>query len=416
LTGLHKKLRARTEAIHRALDERPMFAALAAGDLPLEAYVTWLRALAVFYGALERAWERCPDTQIRGLWDRRYEKLTSLREDLARVDHVAKHASMYLGPTMALAETLLAWGRDDPPALVGAVYVLEGATLGATVLEPQVREHRERAGLGDSYLSAYGGNVKRRWRTLCDGIDALQLTQAEEVRALDAAARVFAGVDAAVATMHPFTMETQAPVYQLNTQAGQHPITTDPRELLAAVAAGESTWETFPYFQARYGERGRRFTRSDSAWLVTLCDHSPAARHRHIDWLARLLSSRGMPTLLLESHLTSLHKALVREVPERRDTYEALAEAARALGVRRLTAISVDTFDALAASFPHDAPLTNVGPMLVSAVADECNGHADAVASLTSWLADPDRFPLPWCAAVHALVEAARTRRGVDQR
>ena len=35
----------------------------------------------------------------------------------------------------------------------------------------------------------------------------------------------------------------------------------------------------------RYGERGRQFTRSDSAWIATLAGHPFPVVERQIDWL-----------------------------------------------------------------------------------------------------------------------------------
>jgi hypothetical protein len=43
-----------------------------------------------------------------------------------------------------------------------------------------------------------------------------------------------------------------------------------------------------------------------------------------------------------------------------------------------------------------------------AAVADEGNGRAGAVSSLTSWLGDDGRFPAPWVRAVLETVSRAR--------
>ena len=120
----------------------------------------------------------------------------------------------------------------------------------------------------------------------------------------------------------------------INFEAGTHDVTTDPRELVAAVDAGVRTWNVYPYFEARYGGRGRRFTRSDSAWLVTLASAEIDAARRQIKWLASLLAARGMPSLLFEEHLFHLREALVEAVPERAEVYGRLAELVRSSGPR----------------------------------------------------------------------------------
>ncbi|MBV5336535.1 MAG: hypothetical protein J0653_00540, partial [Deltaproteobacteria bacterium] len=58
-----------------------------------------------------------------------------------------------------------------------------------------------------------------------------------------------------------------------NADAGNHPVPDDPREILAALRAGERCYAQHPYFERRYGDRGKAFTRSDGGYLVTLADH-----------------------------------------------------------------------------------------------------------------------------------------------
>lgn len=61
--------------------------------------------------------------------------------------------------------------RDEA---IGALYVLEGATLGARVLLPRLR----RAGVlpgatGSRYLDAYGNDAGRMWESFCTNLQAL---------------------------------------------------------------------------------------------------------------------------------------------------------------------------------------------------------------------------------------------------
>src|SRR4051812_28593243 len=77
-------------------------------------------------------------------------------------------------------------------------------------------------------------------------------------------------VDAVVALTTGAPGGAQPVAAALNPEAGHHAVTTDPRELRAALRAGEQTQRRFGYYEQRYGERGRAFTRSDSAWIVTV--------------------------------------------------------------------------------------------------------------------------------------------------
>jgi hypothetical protein len=218
----------------------------------------------------------------------------------------------------------------------------------------------------------------------------------------------------ALATSVP---EGGRPVAVLNPEAGSHAVTTDPRELRAALRAGERTHERFPYYERRYGERGRAFTRSDSAWIVTLAE-SPRVAEEQLRWLGALLAARGMPRWLLEVHLETLHAELVAAVPEKRTSYDALQRVAETFREERLDRLDEATSSELAEKFRgrlgSDSPngLPEAGALLVAAVADERNGVHRAVESLTEWLCDPAQFPEEWVTAANETVAAARKLAG----
>lgn len=202
----------------------------------------------------------------------------------------------------------------------------------------------------------------------------------------------------------------------INPEAGSHPVTADPREVAASVAAGERSWREFPYYQARYGERGRLFGHSDSAWLSLIAAREQPQVNAEVRWLGEVLSSRGMPQWLLERHLEFLHAELSAAVPEKREQYGRLLRAVDMLRDQRRAQIREQDFIALAEQFRRatgaewSARLPNMGPLLVSAVADEAAGIAQAVPQLESWATDPSRFPAEWIAAVRATFQAARAK------
>jgi hypothetical protein len=205
-------------------------------------------------------------------------------------------------------------------------------------------------------------------------------------------------------------------VRSLNPEAGSHPVCDDPEELAAALRAGERTWETFPYYAHRFGDRGRAFTRSDSAWIVTLV-RSPGTVDDQVLWLGRVLASRGMPRWLLQVHLEHLHEELTRAHPDRRGLYASLQQAAQMLAERRRAQLSDAAFDAVERAFDKRAAsawiprLPRTGALIAAAVADERDGLERAVPSLASWLADPMRFPKKWVRAVERTIEQAQGAR-----
>lgn len=189
-----------------------------------------------------------------------------------------------------------------------------------------------------------------------------------------------------------------APQNPLNPSAGDVPVPADPREVEAALRAGRVSWRLVPYYRWRYGERGKAFTRSDSAWLVTLTQHAQSHVQEQLDWLGAVLSNRGMPQWLLEIHLEILFRELARAVPENQSSYEKLLSAAFVLSEARQQRISERDFERLSEKFTEDvgAPghrwIRGTGRLLVAAVADERAGMTHSVAQLESWLVDPARF------------------------
>jgi len=175
-------------------------------------------------------------------------------------------------------------------------------------------------------------------------------------------------------------------------------VTGDPAELAAGQRAAARSYEEFPYYAARFRERGMRFGISDSGWLLTLCDLSRTRALEQIDWLASVLAARGMPRLLLERHLEILRE----ELPTPRCAM--LTTAARHLRAKRLRYIDEETARNLAATFAE--PLPNLGALLVAAVSDEADGVAHAVESILRWI--DETYDADVQGGARALIEEAR--------
>lgn len=200
-----------------------------------------------------------------------------------------------------------------------------------------------------------------------------------------------------------------------NFEAGFHAFPDDPREVDAAIRAGDMTWREFPYYEQRYGERGLRFTRSDSTWLTTLAALDQSHIQRQVQWLADMLSTRGMPIWLMEAHLLNLHAQLSVAVPERSDDFAKLRIAAERLRDRRIELFDEATFEELGQAFEKRVGARrskklggNAGKLTVAAVIDEAAGIATAVEAFTRWMTNPELFPPQWNAEVHNTIEAAR--------
>ncbi|NUR15275.1 MAG: hypothetical protein HOQ13_03070 [Dermatophilaceae bacterium] len=163
-----------------------------------------------------------------------------------------------------------------------------------------------------------------------------------------------------------------------------------------------------PYYGARYGARGSRFATTDSAWLVSLAWLDEAGAVRQVQWLARVLAARGMPSWLLEIHLDEL----VGEVRSVADpgTVGALPAAAAALASARRRHVDDELLEAAdawaleaveAVEGAVDAlPVPRAGALMAAAVADARSGVTRDDTALLDWLTDGERVPDPVATAL----------------
>jgi hypothetical protein len=315
-----------------------------------------------------------------------------------------------------LAEAVRVRALECPPGLLGHLYVLEGSTLGGAVLREQVSATYGLTGAeGTRYLSAYGANLRPHWGAFCARMDAVELGEGGAEAVLRGAEDTYAAFARILRALYPLDPKTMRhDVASINPEAGRHAVPSDPREIDAAFRAGDRCWRQFPYYESRYGTRGRRFADSDGAWLVTLCGHTQDQMHGQVDWLHRVLAARGMPGLLLQEHLEVLHEELSRAVAERREDYAKLLVAAERLRRLRRRHMEDARIHELSEWFDQQvgaewaARLPRTGELVAAAVADEREGIAGAVESVEGWLADGSRFPPEWVSAVRKAFAKAR--------
>lgn len=177
-------LRSRTAEAHQQLESRL-------------AGFSWLESIEEYAAMLERLW---------GFYAT-VEPALRVAAGAAADDLLRGRAKLPL-----LAADLATLGRSEPeldrlpradgipplsgvPGVLGALYVLEGATLGGKVIE---REVSRRLGLGrrsgTSFFGAYGSDVARRWRQLGEIIEHAGRAGGTEAM-LETATRTFAALD-----------------------------------------------------------------------------------------------------------------------------------------------------------------------------------------------------------------------------
>ncbi|MCX7005247.1 MAG: biliverdin-producing heme oxygenase [bacterium] len=399
----------------------PFFQAAIAGQLPLESYLGYLRALAVVHGALEQALADSRHAVVAAVWSDDLRKLPLLLKDvrffeLRDVADIPDAANAAL----AMADHIRRVSLTQPLALLAYLYVLEGAAMGAQIMHPQYARTLQLTGVdGLAYVQGAGSDAPAQWLQFQQRMaarhlgpeDCALIVQTVQV-CLDELIHVFHA-------LYPFVPDALTCLAtSLNPEAGRHPVPVDPRERAAALQAARQCWDYFPYYEARYGERGWRFTKSDAAWLATLAHTGQEHVNHQIQWLSRVLATRGMPSLMLHVQLEMLAVALAAAVPEHAAAYHKLRSAGKDLRTRQETCIAAQAGRRLADAFdPAIGPdwrarLPHTGELLVAAVADDATGSTGAVESLRLWMTDAARFPAAWLAAVDDTLTQAKELAG----
>ncbi len=410
------RLREETKAYHAKLESLPYFKALIEHQLPLACYVNQLRALSIIHGVLEHEMATCRDRRVMDIWDDGLRKLPLLEEDLAFFKpRGLPDASDAIEAALNMTEKIRLRQIEKPVALLGCLYVLEGSTLGNQIHRPDISATFQLNALdGCRYYASYRDQVQIRWHRFSGRMNSALDDSSLHGPVIEAAHEAFSGLEVLYTALFPLVKTDVAfHVTHINPEAGNHPIPEDEREIQAALKASDRGWAEFPYYAQRYGDRGKRFSDSDTCWLVTLTALNPENLQKQIDWLCRVLATRGMPSLMLEYTLRFLYEELAKAVPENKASYGKLLRAADILKEARVKLIREKDFRELADAFERVAgsemahTLKNTGKLLVSAVVDEKSGIAGAVAALQGWLADADRFSAQWVLAVNEMLQKA---------
>ncbi len=413
---LMSRLRQETKSYHARLESLPYFIALTEHRLPLECYFSQLRALSVIHGVLENEIANTHDRQVTAVWGDDLRKLPLLEADLNFFKpRFILDADVCIQHALSMTEKIRIRQIENPVTLLGYLYVLEGSTLGNRMHRPDITAtyHLDES-IGCLYYSSYGADVSNHWQSFSQKMNHAFGDSALHDSIIQAAFEAFSGLEALYTALYPLKESKRSyHVTRINPEAGNHPIPEDDREIQAALAASDRVWSAFPYFEHRYGVRGKRFSDSDICWLVTLTTLDREALQKQIDWLCRVLATRGMPSIMMECTLRCLSEELSASVPDKAVMYEKLRAAADDLRSMRekyfpetMLRSLADEFNA-AVGFEMAGTYAETGRLLVSAVADEKNGIKGTLDAMRVWLMDSKRFASEWISAVQAITQKA---------
>lgn len=413
MSDLHTRLRSETADLHEALEALPFFEALAAGRLSGLAVVSLLRSLSIVHAVLERALAQASEQRVTAMAAHTVPKVPLLVADLALAG-AADLPSIPAAIDGALdcgAEMLA--HADRPLSLIGTLYVLEGSQAGGRALQQAYARCLEVADQRLSYFGCYGEDTPARWASFTERLRGLALTDDEATEVVASAVRCFELVTVIYRALEPYdASDVRHHVAVINFEAGHHAMPQDPREIALALRAARTAWALHPYLAERFGDRGRRFTNSDSCWLVALARTPTPSVTKNLTWLRTVLASRGIPTVVLESHLTAIAQALALEFPEDLDVrtrFEPFlatlaAERAAPAGHQALQSLVDEFDDRLRQSDGYTVP--HAAQLIHAAWVDERSGIPNALAATSDWFVDASRFSIQWIAAVHDLLTA----------
>lgn len=411
------KLKNETKAYHAIIEALPYFLEIIDHRLPLECYVNQLKALSIIHGVLESEIAASDDNRVKSVWDDGLRKLPLLEHDLKFFEpRVMPDDTASIEAALVMTQNIRLRRAENPVTMIGYLYVFEGSTLGNSIHKTDISATFHLNGPeGCRYYSSYLDQVQSKWMQFAEKMNSVLNDPACHDAIIAAAHEAFTGLNNLYSALFPLPKnEKTFHVTRINPEAGNHPIPNDEREIQAALNASDRIWAKFPYYELRYGQRGKRFSDSDTCWLVTLTNLDPEIVQKQVEWIGRVLSTRGMPLLMLEHTLRALYEELAMMLPDKAATYQKLLKAAETISDARKKRIPKAVFQSLSGEFDQAVgsemaeKYQNTEKLLISSVSDERGGIEGAVSALQDWMVDKNRFSERWIIAVHRIVDKAR--------
>ena len=197
------RLRSETRPHHDRAEQSGFGSLVMEGGLTKDLYVVHLAAWRRILAQLEQALRCSDDEVIRAVWDEDLAKVPLLDRDLDALspggvtwtDGTAKA----VGSFNAMVDRL---EREEPRSLLGVVYVLEGSTMGGSVMKPRIAGQLGLEGdHGLAYYGCYGTNVGPHFKAFRSSMaDAANGTGAED-RIVEAGKATFDGVSEILRTI-----------------------------------------------------------------------------------------------------------------------------------------------------------------------------------------------------------------------
>jgi heme oxygenase len=405
MTSLHQALKEQSQKLHERAHEIPYIQNLLNDKTQKESYVGHLRTLAIICGTLEHQIYKFEQPEIQLLLKDHIRKLPYLLKDLDDLNalHI-KDVIPAVREALSMADKILIHSTQNPYLLIGYLYTLEGALNGGHILKAHIAKALElKKNQGLAYLSLHEENKAGFWPEFIQNINKFPKNSSTGKAILQGALETFYGIMKIYEHLYPIKPEKLGNhITSLNPEAGDHPIPSGPAEIEASIRAAYRVWYEFPYFSLCYGQRGKRFAVSDSAWLVTLCNMSAQTALQQAQWLSGFLAKAGMPVYTFERQLECLFDELTKT--QKNDKYKVLKELADFFATKRKNVISDIDFEKSNSIFAElykksyiksgkaESDLKNTGKLIAAAICDAKNGLPESEEALKRQLTKPELF------------------------
>lgn len=193
--GTMDRLREGTKALHDAAEGHNFQRTLFAGQLPQVSYADYLGQMFCLYQALEDA--------LRAAQGDRPEIAYVVQEHNFRAEDLCKDLAHFgvdadrvepLPATQALIADIERTRAENPIALLGMHYVLEGSNNGNHFIAKNIRKAYSLDGAGARFLDPYGDMQRPRWAEYKQALGGVPLTEAESDAMLAAAQDMFRAI------------------------------------------------------------------------------------------------------------------------------------------------------------------------------------------------------------------------------
>ncbi len=182
-----------TKELHDAAESHSFQKALATGRMPKVAYADFLHQLHAIHVGFERLLGsiETSDPAIAEIASEKRHKAHKLARDLEAIGE-ATDRMMLLPATTDLCEFLQECNLSEPFELIGAWYVLEGATNGNKYIARNViRSMGFAPGVGVAFLDAYGEQQPELWQGFKTALNQMRGDAQSRLRLVNGANKMF---------------------------------------------------------------------------------------------------------------------------------------------------------------------------------------------------------------------------------